>query len=119
MRELGLNNLKVDWSGFKNIVYILQRYPSTIGFKISNGDALNGYGRSELYSVYIEVFSESCRHCHLSDWSSFVPVIKCNRHSWKREYQRLTICTSSIDFDEAMQRLNENLEIILREVEKT
>ena len=117
-RELGLTNINIDWSEFENISDFLKRYHSSINFSILNGDALNGYGRSEIYSVWIDVYKETCRNCYLSDWSNFVPIIECNRHSWKKGYERLTICSSMLDFKEALQRLDENLKKIRKEVNK-
>lgn len=116
MMDLNSTQFLIDWTEFKNIVYFTNERYSIIHFSVSSGDAINGYGRSELYSVRIDTYMEICNRCGRSpfyekDWyaSNGDCVNNLIRHSWDKKYQPLRFSSSKLNFQDALKKLDKEL----------
>lgn len=114
--ELNSCSLSIDWSKHKSICLLLQRCHSSINFSITSSDVLNGYGRREVYAVWLDVYVEVCRRCGRSSsykktWDKYDGecTTSITRHSWDKKFSTISSASSYKGFEDAFEMLEKQI----------
>jgi hypothetical protein len=86
---------------------LLKTYPSRIRGQITTGDAVNGYGVSVAFQVFIDVLMDRCRSCGETQFSA--PNFDyCRGHRFKTEWREIA-SGEGVGTQEALNRADKHV----------
>lgn len=86
------------------IKQLLKTYPSRIRTQASTGDAINTYGVSMIFQVFIDVLMDRCGTC---GETQFTPANgRCRYHRPRKEWREIGSGESEDGTQEALRRAN-------------
>jgi hypothetical protein len=66
---------------------LLKTYPSRIRANVTTGDAINTYGVSIVFQVFVEVLMDRCKNCGETQFTA--PVDDCRYHRFRKEWREV------------------------------
>ena len=81
---------------------LLKTYPSRIRAHITTGDALNTYGVSIIFQIFVEVLMDHCKNCGETQFTA--PNDDCRYHKFNKEWREVASGESKDGTEAALKR---------------
>jgi len=66
---------------------LLKTYPSRLRAHITTGDAINTYGISIVFQIFVEVLMDRCKNCGETQFTA--PNDACRYHKFNKEWREV------------------------------
>ena len=86
---------------------LLKTYPSRIRANVVTGDALNTYGISIIFQVFIDVLMERCKNCGETQFTS-PNVQDCRYHRFRKEWREVASGEAKEGTEAALMRADKH-----------
>ena len=81
---------------------LLKTYPSRIRAHITTGDAINTYGDSIIFQIFVEVLMDRCKNCGETQFTA--PNDHCRYHKFNKEWREVASGESKDGTQAALKR---------------
>jgi hypothetical protein len=81
---------------------ILKTYPSRIRAHVTTGDAINTYGISIVFQVFVEVLMDRCKNCGETQFTA--PNDACRYHKFIKEWREVASGEAKEGTERALMR---------------